>query len=179
MGRTPWKVAAAAVAGMAVSWGLWLAPASGAGQAGADPAGLARFQHQRLDWHSCQQGPQDQDGQALDQAGARCADVTVPLDYAHPGGRTITVAISRLEATDAADRIGPMIINLGGPAIPVLARVVDARQAMGETGARFDLIGMDQRFTGRSTPLDCGWPARACFKSHSHSLIAATSTVAS
>jgi pimeloyl-ACP methyl ester carboxylesterase len=69
------------------------------------------------------------------------------------------VAISRLKATDSAGRIGPMIINLGGPAIPVLARVVDARQAMGETGARFDLVGMDARFTGRSTPLDCGWPA--------------------
>ncbi|HEX6673478.1 MAG TPA: alpha/beta hydrolase [Actinomycetes bacterium] len=83
----------------------------------------------------------------------------MPLDYARPGGRTTSVAISRLKATDSAVRIGPMIINLGGPAIPVLARVVDARQAMGETGARFDLVGMDARFTGRSTPLDCGWPA--------------------
>ena len=30
---------------------------------------------------------------------------------------------------------------------------------MGATGARFDLIGMDQRFAGRSTPLNCHWTA--------------------
>jgi pimeloyl-ACP methyl ester carboxylesterase len=39
-----------------------------------------------------------------------------------------------------------------------LGRVLDAAAAMGATGARFDLIGMDVRFTGRSTPVDCGWP---------------------
>jgi hypothetical protein len=52
-----------------------------------------------------------------------------------------------------------MIINLGGPATPVLTDVLLARQAMGATGARFDLIGMDQRFAGRSTPLNCHWNA--------------------
>src|SRR5206468_1082841 len=78
---------------------------------------------------------------------------------AHPGRRSITVTISRLKADPAAHRIGAMIINVGGPAIPVLSDVLLARQAMGATGARFDLIGMDQRFSGRSTPLDCHWPA--------------------
>ncbi|WP_344934417.1 alpha/beta fold hydrolase [Actinoplanes nipponensis] len=34
-----------------------------------------------------------------------------------------------------------------------------ARAAMGATGERFDLIGMDPRFAGRSTPVDCRWPA--------------------
>ncbi len=118
---------------------------------------LARFYGQRLDWHGCQRGPQDEEGQALDAAGAQCADVAVPLDYSRPGRRSIAVAISRLKATDTARRIGPMVINLGGPALSALATPPDARQAMGETGARFDLIGMDRRFVGRSTPLDCGW----------------------
>ena len=151
-----WREAAAVATGLAVTFGLLVAPATGAE---TGDTGLARFHHQRVDWHSCQQGPRDADGQALDQAGAQCAEVAVPLDYRHPDRRTITVAISRLKASDPAQRIGPLFINLGGPAIPVLARVVDARQAMGETGARFDLIGMDPRFTGRSTPLDCGWPS--------------------
>src|SRR5262245_25145117 len=95
----------------------------------------------------------------LDAAGARCADIRVPLDYAHPARRTITIAISRLAADPSAQKIGAMIINLGGPATPVLADVVLARQAMGATGARFDLIGMDQRFSGRSTPFNCHWTA--------------------
>jgi pimeloyl-ACP methyl ester carboxylesterase len=29
---------------------------------------------------------------------------------------------------------------------------------IGAAGARFDLIGMDPRFAGRSTPIDCHWP---------------------
>ena len=35
----------------------------------------------------------------LRQAGARCGFVTVPLDYAHPGGRTIKLAVSRVRHT--------------------------------------------------------------------------------
>jgi pimeloyl-ACP methyl ester carboxylesterase len=119
---------------------------------------LAAFEHQYIVWHGCQQGPRDTDGRALDDGGAQCAEVRVPLDYAHPDKRTITVAISRLAATDPAHRIGPLIINTGGPASPNLVDVILARPAMGDTGRRFDLIGMDQRFSGRSTPLDCGWP---------------------
>lgn len=30
-------------------------------------------------------------------------------------------------------------------------------KVMGAVADRFDLIGMDPRFVGRSTPLDCGW----------------------
>ena len=41
----------------------------------------------------------------------------------------------------------------------MLTDVLLARQAMGATGARFDLIGMDQRFAGRSTPVNCHWTA--------------------
>jgi pimeloyl-ACP methyl ester carboxylesterase len=129
-----------------------------ADQVAADPR-LAAFDNQQISWHRCQDGPGDAGGKALDRAGAQCADVRVPLDYAHPGGRTITVAISRLKATaPAARQLGPMIITLGGPAIPVLTDVLLARQAMGATGARFDLIGMNQRFGPRSTPLNCHWP---------------------
>jgi pimeloyl-ACP methyl ester carboxylesterase len=152
--RTRWA-STALVAGLAVSGCLAVAPAAAAGTEG----GLAAFHRQRLAWHGCQRGPQDTDGQALDRAGAQCTEVTVPLDYARPRGRTITVALSRLRATDTAGRVGALVINLGGPGIPVLPTVPLAREAMGETGARFDLIGMDPRFAGRSTPLDCGWPS--------------------
>ena len=145
------KLIAASVLALAVSLGATPAVAAG------DP--MANFHRQRLHWHACQQGPQDSDGQALDEAGAQCAEATVPLDYHRPRGRTITVALSRLRATDPAGRIGALVVNLGGPGIPVLASVPLARQAMGAAGARFDLIGMDPRFAGRSTPLDCGWPA--------------------
>jgi pimeloyl-ACP methyl ester carboxylesterase len=160
MSRLRWTAIALAPT-LALGLSLGLDPAAQAGEpstGAAQATSLDRFTHQPLTWHSCQTDPQDADGAALDQAGATCTDVTVPLDYRHPDRRTITVALSRIAASDTAHRIGPMIINLGGPGIPVLTRVADAAAAMGATGARFDLIGMDPRFVGRSSPLDCGWP---------------------
>ncbi|WKX68609.1 alpha/beta hydrolase [Streptomyces sp. XD-27] len=125
--------------------------------ASADPDPFARFHGQRVDWHACTLGAGDELGKELDAAGADCADITVPLDYADPGGRTITVAISRLKATDTAHRVGPLLLNDGGPAGPSLRMPVTKSKVMGDAADRYDLIGMDPRFVGRSTPLDCGW----------------------
>ncbi|MFE4520427.1 alpha/beta fold hydrolase [Kitasatospora sp. NPDC056783] len=131
--------------------------AAPAGSADTAPsAGLGRYYQQRPNWHGCAQDADDTTGGALDAAGARCADVTVPLDYGDPGGRTITVAISRLKATDTRRRIGSLLVNPGGPGGPGLGIGLIVRPVMKETGARYDVIGMDPRFTGRSTPLDCG-----------------------
>ncbi|WP_172385241.1 alpha/beta hydrolase [Streptomyces sp. MNP-20] len=125
---------------------------------GPGPGGLDRYYQQRLHWGSCAEGPGDAQGRELDEAGVRCAGVAVPLDYAKPGGRSIRVAISRLAATDRRHRIGTLLLNNGGPGGPTLDAPPAIRKAMKETGARYDLIGMDPRFVGRSTPLDCDWP---------------------
>lgn len=133
--------------------------ASGAavtGAAGSDR--LAGYRHQRVDWGDCRQDVGDEAGGELDRAGARCAEITVPLDYTRPGGRAITIAMSRLAATDTANRIGVLLLNTGGPGAPGRTDVLPVRDWMGDVGARYDLIGMDPRFVGRSTPLDCGWP---------------------
>ncbi|MFJ2804911.1 alpha/beta hydrolase [Kitasatospora sp. NPDC087271] len=159
---TPKALRRVAAAGLALTACLVTAPAATAAAAERDGgpasagAGLDRYHHQRLDWRSCVLGPDDEVGRGLESAGARCADVTVPLDYSDPRGRTITVAISRLKATDTRHRIGSLLLNFGGPGGPGLANSVLVRGAMKETGARYDVIGMDPRFVGRSTPLDCG-----------------------
>ncbi|MET0424502.1 MAG: alpha/beta hydrolase [Actinoplanes sp.] len=111
-----------------------------------------------LDWKPCAQDSADADGMALDRAGARCAELSVPLDHSRPGGRTITLALSRLPATDRTHRIGSLVLNSGGPGESALGMPLLTRTAMGEVATRFDLIGLDPRFVGRSTPLDCGWP---------------------
>ncbi|MGX2998798.1 alpha/beta fold hydrolase [Streptomyces sp. JNUCC 64] len=147
---------------------LTLLPAAPAGAAGEPSASgdgpLAAFHEQRLDWKSCSRGPGDEDGEALERAGARCADVRVPLDYRKPDGRTITVAISRIAATDRDRRVGPLLLNGGGPGGPSLVDAVDVRRAMRGVAARYDVIGVDPRFVGRSTPLDCGWPTGQVFR---------------
>ncbi|SNR84428.1 CubicO group peptidase, beta-lactamase class C family [Actinomadura mexicana] len=126
--------------------------------------GLARFYDQRLDWRECTLDAGDEVGKELDEAGARCADVTVPLDYRRPEGRTITVAISRLKASDGPHRIGTMIINGGGPG-PAIDMPPYMRSLMGEAGPRYDLVGMDPRSLGRSAAVDCGGPSGTWIKS--------------
>ncbi|GAA1989984.1 alpha/beta fold hydrolase [Amycolatopsis minnesotensis] len=136
---------------------------AGTGIAAAEPAagngGPDRFYHQRLDWKPC-------GDKGLDAAGAQCADVTVPVDYARPGGRTITVAISRLKAADPARRRGIMLSNPGGPGGPGLDMMLDVKKAMTpDVVSRYDLIGMDPRGIGRSAPVDCGWPVGIMLRS--------------
>ncbi|MFD4656986.1 alpha/beta fold hydrolase [Kitasatospora sp. NPDC058444] len=134
------------------------APGEAAAQAAGVPRGLERYYQQRPAWHSCVLGPQDEEGAALERAGARCAEVTVPLDYGDPGGRTVTLALSRIEATDTRRRIGTLLLNDGGPGSPTLGAPPRVHAALKDTAARFDIVGLDQRFAGRSATLDCDWP---------------------
>ncbi|MFF5523178.1 alpha/beta hydrolase [Streptomyces coeruleorubidus] len=120
--------------------------------------GLAAYYGQRVTWSHCRQGPDDDQGTALDRAGARCARIKVPLDYTRPTGRTTEIALSRLPAADPAHRIGTLVLNHGGPAEPTLAMPLETGAYMGRGAARYDLIGVDPRFVGRSSPIDCGWP---------------------
>lgn len=91
-----------------------------------------------------------------------CALLPVPLDYDDPAGPTIEVAVSRIASADPALRHGVILFNPGGPGgeglnLPTLfAQLLDP-----EILARFDLVGFDPRFIGRSTPLSCGVPLDA------------------
>ncbi|MGP8303656.1 alpha/beta hydrolase [Streptomyces inhibens] len=148
-----------AAVGLALAACLGAAPfstATAAPAASKSGVGLDRYYDQRLGWGSCAKGPGDTMGRDLDKAGVQCADVTVPLDYADPQGRTITVAISRLKATDTRHRIGSILLNNGGPGGTALESPPEFHAWMRKTGPRYDIVGFDPRFVGRSTPLDCG-----------------------
>lgn len=109
-------------------------------------------------WHGCRTGPGDEVGEQLEAAGARCGELTVPLDYARPGGRTISVAVARRAATDPAHRLGTLMVDTGGPG-PSRSAVSWLAQGSPAVAARYDLVGIDPRFFGLSTPMTCGWPA--------------------
>src|SRR5690348_18492516 len=60
----------------------------------------------RLHWHSCghASGP------------LRCASLQVPLNYAKPSGRKITLALAEVPATaPPSRRQGILVVNPGGP----------------------------------------------------------------
>jgi pimeloyl-ACP methyl ester carboxylesterase len=106
------------------------------------PPALARFYQQTLHWQSC--------------SGGSCANLTVPLDYAHPDGATIEIAVFRAGATDPGHRIGSLVVNPGGPGASGIdfARVA-AQIFPTSLRARFDLVGFDPRGVGQSAPIRC------------------------
>ncbi len=143
--------ASAAVLGAQPAAGIGVGSLAGDGP----PASLLR---QSVTWQRCQTSSADVEGAELDDAGAQCAEVTMPLDYNRPGGPTVKVALSRLKATGPGERRGVLFYNPGGPGVPAMYLALKFRQAEPTVGAHYDVIGMDPRFVGRSTPLDCQWP---------------------
>ncbi|MGW4354887.1 alpha/beta fold hydrolase [Nocardia sp. NPDC004582] len=124
-----------------------------AGPAHAEaPVAPDRFTHQTLNWQAC-------DDKILDKAGAQCAGVVVPLDYADPGGRTLTLGISRVQATDPARRRGILLTNPGGPGGQGLRMPANYLTNLSDdVRAQYDIIGMDPRGVGRSDKVNCTIP---------------------
>ena len=88
-----------------------------------------------------------------------CATLKVPVDYAHPEGGQLDVAISRLSAPGSKPR-EPLLINPGGPGgsglvMPLVVMALGGQKLL----ARYDLIGFDPRGLGRSTRVSCGLTA--------------------
>jgi len=91
-------------------------------------------------------------------AGLDCTSLQVPLNYADPGGRKITIALSMAPATaPAAQQQGVMLVNPGGPGEP--GRSFAAYVAEGvspQVRADYDIVGFDPRGVGGSSPaLSC------------------------
>ncbi|HEY8374389.1 MAG TPA: alpha/beta fold hydrolase, partial [Pseudonocardiaceae bacterium] len=125
------------------------------GPAGAVPAGLERFYGQTLAWGSCESyATTGEDLAAFRGEGLQCARVEVPLDYADPGGRTISLGLLRRPAGDPERRIGVLLINPGGPGASGMSAAANLASAVAgnELGQRFDLVGFDPRGIGASQP---------------------------
>jgi len=125
----------------------------GASAAGSLPrpaaAALHRTARARIAWRSC--------GRRL-----QCARVRVPLDWAHPGGGKIWLAVIRHLASSPGRRIGSLFVNPGGPGGSV-AEVKSNAAGLDAAGqGRFDVVGWDIRGAGESSRVRCfrserGW----------------------
>ncbi|MGV0853847.1 alpha/beta hydrolase [Mycolicibacterium phlei] len=83
---------------------------------------------------------------------AQCGTVAVPVDYANPEGAQAQLAVIRIPA--GGERIGVLIVNPGGPGASAVDTVAEMGAALAgsEIGMRFDLVGIDPRGVGHSTP---------------------------
>jgi pimeloyl-ACP methyl ester carboxylesterase len=92
--------------------------------------------------------------------GLECTTIEVPLDYRHPHGEQIQVAVSRLPSTNPAKRHGVLLTNPGGPGGPGLSQPIELtlRGLPAEVREAYDIIGFDPRGIGHSTPVTCALP---------------------
>ena len=148
----PAVIAGVAAAGV-VATGAVAAPVP----AQAQPDPLYRFEYQAIAWHDCRTNPNDPIAAQLAAVGALCGEMRVPLDYRHPDGRAISIAVDRRPTTGTAHKLGTLVVNAGGPDESRSA-VADVQSAAPALGARYDLVSFDPRFFGLSAPLNCGWP---------------------
>ena len=107
-----------------------------------DPS-LEAFYGQDLAWDDCRERFQ-------------CAKLTVPVDYANPGGEAIELQLLKDPADDPSARVGSLVVNPGGPGAPGTSYAQQAsdvfRSAIND---HFDVVGFDPRGTGESAPVDC------------------------
>ncbi|WP_030062079.1 MULTISPECIES: alpha/beta hydrolase [Streptomyces] len=136
----------------------------------AVPAALAPYYGQRLAWQPC-------------EGGYECTMFRVPMDYDHPGDGDLTLAAARAAAEpsgavsggavpsgavpsgavpsgagagSSGPRLGSLLLNPGGPG----GSAVEYLEAAARTydrgvRARYDLVGLDPRGVGRSSPVTC------------------------
>jgi len=90
-------------------------------------------------------------------SGYQQATAAAPLDYADPRGPTIRLHLVRLPAADPAGKIGSLFVNFGGPGAPAAETVLALGKQLfpPQVLARFDLVGVDPRGTGESSPMRC------------------------
>ncbi|HJT78654.1 MAG TPA: alpha/beta fold hydrolase, partial [Gemmataceae bacterium] len=90
---------------------------------------------------------------SLQRLNAQCGLLTVPLDYAHPRGTKIKIAVSRVNHTSsAANYQGVMLVNPGGPGVSGLTLSVLGQFVPDGVGGDYDWIGFDPRGVGSSVP---------------------------
>ena len=92
----------------------------------------------------------------------QCGTLVVPLDYAHPDGPTIGIAVARHPAEDPAARIGSLVIDPGGPGVSGIDDMANELSSLTpQLVDDFDIVLFDPRGVERSDPVSCGSRRRA------------------
>jgi len=115
------------------------------------PAGSIILAHSTLHWQACS-------GQLAQQGVPDCTMLSVPVNYADPGGRHISLALDMIPATaPASQQQGIMLVNPGGPGGDGLPLAAEVAQGLSRgVAADYDIVGFDPRGVGSSVPaLSC------------------------
>ncbi|WP_328431440.1 alpha/beta hydrolase [Streptomyces sp. NBC_00453] len=87
----------------------------------------------------------------------RCATLEVPMDYAHPDGPKIDLAVSRIPSEKPSARRGALLLIPGGPGGTSLDDPSGKGQKLPQdVRDTYDLIGFAPRGNAPSTAVSCG-----------------------
>jgi pimeloyl-ACP methyl ester carboxylesterase len=109
----------------------------------------------KIVWNSCSKKVRSGNNEIkLDY---ECGKIQVPVVWSKPNGQKINVALVRLKAKNSAKRVGALVMNPGGPGSSSIDMAVNSYSdtKYQELAKSFDLIGMDPRGVGESTPIKC------------------------
>lgn len=107
----------------------------------SDPNDLSGFYNQKLDWSNC-------------GGGFECAKLAVPLNYAKPFEKVISISVIKLKSTQ--NTLGSLVLNPGGPGGSGINYARAAEYVTSpQLRANFDIVGFDPRGVGESTPIIC------------------------
>lgn len=121
----------------------------GTGPTGStEPGTTAPAGSSTLDWGHCTDPK-------VEEAVLECATLKVPLDYDHPNGDSIDLALVRVPAS--GDRRGAVLFNPGGPGGSAFDYIAQGGTTISSALGldSFDLIGFDPRGVDRSNGIHC------------------------
>jgi pimeloyl-ACP methyl ester carboxylesterase len=103
-----------------------------------------------VEWKTCV-------GKDAPEAPFECGFVDAPVDYYHPEGDRVSVALIRLPSDSSSNRRGVILTNPGGPGGSGFDFVVSSgKDLVSELSlAEFDIVGFDPRGVDRSGGLRC------------------------
>ena len=120
------------------------------------PGALAQFYGQDVEFGGCEDFAQTEAAsQFFAQETLECTHLAVPMDYSSPAEERMQIGVLRVPAQGSPEeRIGSLIINPGGPGESgmLIAAALSLRLAESPVLQRFDLVGVDPRGVGASTP---------------------------
>ncbi len=85
---------------------------------------------------------------------AQCGEIDVPEDRSKPDGRKIKIFAAVLPANTLSPKEDPLLILAGGPG-QAASTLAPFASRLNEVRRTRDVVLIDQRGTGRSSPMDC------------------------
>ncbi len=84
-----------------------------------------------------------------------CGSVRVPVDYAKPDGKKISLFVGRIKAAGKKSRPDPLVPLAGGPGAAASESYLFPNQGFDKVHLHRDIFIIDQRGTGKSQKLSC------------------------